>query len=58
MRESEKNFCDDALRYGNIIEEVEFTCDGIAERQYTISYDGVMYLMTKCNGVWIYIHKL
>ena len=58
MREYEKRFCDDLLRYGEIIKDENFNCDGILIRQYTILCDGCTYLVTKNNGEWVYITRI
>lgn len=55
MREDEKKICDDILRYGKIISDKEFTCDGKFIRQYIIECDGETCDLTKENGEWIYI---
>lgn len=56
MREEEKLICDDILRYGKIISDKEYTCDGKPIRQYTIECDGETYDLTKECGEWIYIY--
>lgn len=57
MRECEKKICDDILRYGTITRDEEFTCEGIMVRQYTISYEGESYDLTKNNGEWVHFHR-
>lgn len=46
--------CDDVLRYGEILEDKEFVCDGKNIRQYIIKYNDINYALTKANGEWIY----
>lgn len=49
-----QKICDDVLRYGEILEDKEFKCDGDNIRQYIIKYNSLRYVLTKCNGEWIY----
>lgn len=58
MKEYEKKICNDILRYGTIISDKEFTCEGDMVRQYEIGYEGVTYLLIKVNGEWEYIHSV
>lgn len=57
MRAGEKHICDEILRYGTITGDKEFTCEGVMVRQYTISYEGESYDLTKHNGEWVYLHR-
>ena len=56
MTENQKTMCDNILRCGDIIEDKNFTCDGDYIRQYIINYCGVKYILSKCNGEWIYLY--
>ena len=53
-----KNICDEILRYGTIIKDNEYECDGDCIRQYTMKYENEEYIMTKCNGEWIYFNHI
>lgn len=55
MKDYEKEICDDILRYGTILSDKEFQCEGNFVRQYQIEYEGEEYNLTKQNGEWIYI---
>lgn len=52
-----KRICDDILRYGKIIEDNEFICDGDYVRQYTIIYENNTYLLSKINGEWEFFRR-
>lgn len=52
-----QKICDDILRYGEILEDKEFVCDGDNIRQYIVKYDGIDYALTKANGKWVYFTK-
>lgn len=53
MNECKKKICDDALRYGNIICDIEFRGKKFELiRQYVIEYEGKEYHMTKIDGEW------
>lgn len=55
MKDYEKKICDDILRYGTILSDEEFQCEGKFVRQYQIEYEGEKYNLTKQDGEWIYI---
>ena len=57
MRDSEKKICDDVLRYGKILQDVESVCEGIMVREYTIAYEGEKYDLVKNNGEWVSFHR-
>ena len=53
----ESLFCDNILRYGQIIKDVQYSIRGNLYRRYSIKCDGNVYELTKRNGEWIYINR-
>lgn len=52
-----QEICNDILRYGEIINDIEFTEKDGCYRQYIIEYEDEIYYMTRHNGEWIFIRR-
>ena len=50
----ESNFCDDLLRYGDIIYDSEYVTNGAFTRHYVIKSGEKIYHLLKVNGEWIF----
>lgn len=58
MDDNIKAFCNEILRYGEIVLDRETEFNGTFIRLYNIIYEGVKYECVKQNGVWIHLEKI
>lgn len=56
MTDIEKEICNDVLRYGEILSDMEhfYESENVYIREYVVNYEGELYHMTKNNGEWVY----
>lgn len=54
----DETICDMILHYGKIISDISNTFPDGEYRTYQIIYENHLYILTKHNGTWCYIHRV